>query len=409
MSPATDRPDDSTNRGQIQLPSKRYIDTTSPRAGQCPKIALPTKSVHAQEIHTDTGEMPTGYYTQHLTGRTMAIPTGPRQRAARMSAPNWPKPLDPLLQHIADLPRELHQNILQHLTKDTQFARRPYGAPKFLDHVQGHRLISSSNPGPPAVLQIDQCARMKLAILYYNQTTFYVESEETCIAWLRSLEPVHRQLISKVCFLPSASLCPCLGRTACMSDLDDCAARLVSLVQRMKAEGLHPRSEDAVKIWVCNSLLSQSDWNDFGCENGYWTARHEVIFNRLLEARVKQHRVGGERTVCCETMAQRGEYQHWPRYFTCCGVHAARVNELEGSYRSLSRDQERRAGGMKEEWKGEAETRRELRSGVRVEARKFEDGKMGKVDVVHLARAEAEKVNERKRKQSEWDEEVGIA
>ncbi|OQO00260.1 hypothetical protein B0A48_14047 [Cryoendolithus antarcticus] len=353
--------------------------------------------------------MPTGYYTQHLTNREMAIPTSSRQRAARTSAPSWPKPLDPLLQRIADLPCELHQNILQHLTKDTQFAQRPYGAPKFLDHVQGHRLISSSNPKPPALLQLDQCARTKLGTLYYNQKTFCVESEQTLIAWLRSLEPVHRHLISKICFIPSASLCPCLGRTACMSDLDDRAARLARLVQRLKAEDLHPRSEDAVKIWVCNSLLSQSGWDDFGCENGYWTARHEVIFQHREQALIEKYRVDGARQPCCMTMANRGEYQHWPRNFACCDAHRARVDELGVFYGQLSSDQERKDLGMWGESVDEARARRRLRTSMREQTRRFEDEKTGKVDAVEVARVEAERIDERKRKQREWDEEVGIA
>nr|OQO27848.1 hypothetical protein B0A51_04817 [Rachicladosporium sp. CCFEE 5018] len=358
---------------------------------------------------TNTGEMPTGYYTQHLTKRKMAIPTSSRQRVARMSAPSWPKPLDPLLQRIADLPCELHQNILQHLTKDTQFAQRPYGAPRFLDHVQGHRLISSSNPSPPAVLQLDQCARTKMSNLYYNQTAFYVEDEETCTAWLRSLKPNHRHLISKICFLPSASACPCLGRTACMSDLDDCAARLARLVQRLKAEDLHPRSEDAVKIWVCNSLLSQQDWDDFGNEQGYWTSRHEVIFQHREQALIEQYRIGGARQPCCMTMANRGEYQHWPRNFACCDVHRARVDELGVFYGQLSSDQERKDLGMWGESVDEARARRRLRTSKREQTRRFEDEKTGKVDPVEVARVEAERINERKRKQREWDEEVGIA
>ncbi|KAK6431052.1 hypothetical protein LTR95_012788 [Oleoguttula sp. CCFEE 5521] len=353
--------------------------------------------------------MPTGYYTQHLTNRKMAIPTGPRQRAARMSAPSWPKPLDPLLQRIADLPRELHQRILQHLTKNTHFARRPYGAPKFLDHVQGHRLISSSNPKPPAVLQLDQCARTKLANLYYNQATFYVEGEETCIAWLRSLESVHRHLISKICFLPSASLCPCLGRTACMCDLDDRAAPLAKLVQRLKAEGLHPRSEDAVKIWVCNSLFSQQDWDDFGCEHGYWTARHEVIFDQRQEERIERYEMRVDRPACCETMANRRPFEHWPRSFQCCDVYRARMHDADKFHKESSDDRDRQRAGMWGEHRAGAMDRRSMRIDERVKAREFEDLKMGKVDLGEVKRVEAEKLNERKRKKREWDQEVGTA
>ncbi|OQO09346.1 hypothetical protein B0A48_04744 [Cryoendolithus antarcticus] len=352
--------------------------------------------------------MPTGYYTQHQTGRNMAIATSPRQRAARMSATSWPKPLDPFLQRIVDLPRELHQNILQHLTKDTQFARRPYGAPKFLDHFQGHRLISSSNSKPPAVLQLDQCARMKLGRLYYNQTTFYVESEETCVAWLRSVDPSHRHLISKICFLPAASLCPCLGRTACMADLDDRAARLAKLVQRLKLEGLHPRSEDAVKIWVCNSLLSQHDWDDFGNDHGYWTSRHEEIFSHRRGQRFQCLTEQNHLLLCCHIMAKRAATEHWSRFFICCDVYRAARKEVKGFWQECDEDSEREQRGMKGEWKDEAKARRRLRKSRREETSKFEDGKMEGLEA-EGARVEAEKANERKRKQREWDEEVGIA
>nr|OQO26397.1 hypothetical protein B0A51_05583 [Rachicladosporium sp. CCFEE 5018] len=337
--------------------------------------------------------------------RSIRTPPG---RFPRMSAPSWPKPLDPLLQNIADLPRELHQRILQHLTKDTQFTRRPYGAPKFLDHVQGHRLISSSNPKPPIVLQLDQCARTKLGRLYYNQTTFYVESEETCIAWLRSLEPIHRHSISKICFLPSASLCPCLGRTACMGDLDDRAAQLAKLVQRLKAEGLHPQSEDAVKIWVCNSLLSQHDWDDFGNEHGYWTSRHEVIFSHRQEERFQCLTEQNHLLLCCRIMAKRTATEHWSRFFICCNVYRAARKEVKEFWQECDEDSEREQRGMKGEWKDEAKAKRRLRKSGREETCKFEDRKMG-VSEAEDARVEAEKVNERKRKQREWDGEVGIA